>query len=414
MPIELPPRDRDASTRCWIARLPKEVLASILHVLLEDRYADLAQCLQVSRAWRVRDFCGLMCHIEAQSHVQDVAEPVLYSQVEVYDEDDLRTLKATLNKREYLGKYIRTVDAGHSSFDETLDEITAATHALVVVLSMAPNLKCIHIGNYLALGVMPILSHTCVASLRELRLQLADAPDHLFEVLAHVGQFYSLEVLKICALSDDGVSIPPFGQNHLPWALPRLRVLEVLSSARWPIIEFLSRCEFPSLHTLDFQTSINNKDTPTVENFFARVPARKIILRTQPMHWQKAVSSLHSASSLELVLPSSLDIIGNLPPNIKTLIIPLPFYKSGTIEEIYSGLDTLLGRESHVRVVHLSHPIRTSFTWVSESLVTADSRKWYHLADHARANLVSYSTKLAKRGIQLRDTAGKTMLDYYM
>jgi hypothetical protein len=126
------------------------------------------------------------------------------------------------------------------------------------------------------------------------------------------------------------------------------------------------------------------------------------------------VSSLHSASSLELVLPSSLDIIGNLPPNIKTLTIPLPFHKRGTIEEIYSGLDILLGRESHVRDVHLSHPVRTCFTWVSESLVTADSREWYHLADHARANLVSYSTKLAKRGIQLRDTAGKTMLDYYM
>jgi hypothetical protein len=405
--------DRDLATRCWISRLPKEVLASIFHVLLEDGDVNLARCLQVSRAWQVRHICGLMCCIGAQSHVQDVAEPVLYSQVEVYDEEDLRKVKAAFNKREYLGKYIRTVDIDDSSF-ETLDAITAVTHALVVVLLMAPNLKSIHIGNYLALGVLPILSHTCVASLRELRLELFGAPDHVFEVLAHVGQFYALEVLMLLAPSADVLSLPQFGQNRLPWTLPHLRVFKVLSSVRWPIIEFLSRCDFPSLHTLDFQTSINNEDTQTVKNFFARVPVRKIILRTQPMHWQEAVSSLHSASSLELVLPSSLDIIGNLPPNIKTLTIPLPFHKRGTIEEIYSGLDILLGRESHVRDVHLSHPIHTCFTWVSESLVTADSREWYHLADHARANLVSYSTKLAKRGIQLRDTAGKTMLDYYM
>jgi hypothetical protein len=413
MPIELPPRDRDLATRCWILRLPKEVLASIFHVLFEDGDVNLARCLQVSREWQVRHICGLMCRIGAQSHVQDVAEPVLYSQVEVYDEEDLRKVKAAFNKREYLGKYIRTADIDDSSF-ETLDEITAVTHALVVVLLMAPNLKSIHIGNYLALGVLPILSHTCMASLRELRLELRSAPDHVFEVLAHVGQFYALEVLMLLAPSANVVSLTQFGPNRLPWTLPHLRVFKVLSSVRWPIIEFLCRCDFPSLHTFDLQTSINNEDTRTVENFFARVSVRKMILRTQPMHWQKAVSSLHSASSLELVLPSSLDIIGNLPPNIKTLIIPLPFHKRGTIEEIYSGLDILLGRESHVRDVHLSHPVRTCFTWVSESLVTADSREWYHLPDHARANLVSYSTKLAKRGIQLRDTAGKTMLDYYM
>jgi hypothetical protein len=270
--------------RCWISRLPKEVLGSIFHVLLEDGDVNLARCLQVSRAWQVRHICGLMCCIGAQSHVQDVAEPVLYSQVEVYDEEDLRKVKAAFNKREYLGKYIRTVDIDDSSF-ETLDAITAVTHALVVVLLMAPNLKSIHIGNYLALGVLPILSHTCVASLRELRLELFGAPDHVFEVLAHVGQFYALEVLMLLAPSADVLSLPQFGQNRLPWTLPHLRVFKVLSSVRWPIIEFLSRCDFPSLHTLDFQTSINNEDTQTVKNFFARVPVRKIILRTQPIHW---------------------------------------------------------------------------------------------------------------------------------
>jgi hypothetical protein len=415
MSIELRSKDRDVSTRCWISRLPKEVLAPIFHVLLEDGYANLAKCLQVSRAWQVRHICGLMCCIGAQSHVQDIAEPVLYSQVKVYDEDDLRTLKAAFNKREYLGKYIRTVDTDDSNFG-TLGEITAVTHALVVVLLMAPNLKYIHIGNHLALGVMPILSHTCVASLRELQLGFHNAPDYLFEVLTHVGQFSALEVLILLhERSGDVVLTSPLGEDRLPWVLPRLRVLKVVSNSRWPITEFLSRCEFSSLHTLDFQTSIINKDTQALENFFARVPAQKIILRTQPMYWQTAVSSLHSASSLELILPSSLDIIGHLPPNIQTLVIPLPIHKKDALEDIYSSLDILLGRESHVRDVHLSHFFHHSFTWVPKRFSTADSRtEWYQLADRSRADLVLYSTMLAKRGTQLRDTAGKTMLDYYM
>jgi hypothetical protein len=262
---------------------------------------------------------------------------------------------------------------------------------------------------------MPVLARTCVASLRKLHLTFFNVEQHVLEALAYVSRFRALESLTLDVnLMNSHVDIPAVS-DITPWILPRLRVLKISADRYWPISEFLSLCHFSSLQDLSFIMSADNADKAhSIGNFFASIHAQRVTLLAFSLHWQIAVARLRTVSSLHLLRYLCLSVIEHIPTSVRTLSFSLP-RQDRDVEwtELYRVLDSLSVREVSIPDIHLRDDFHLdAFVWITESVIDINTTPTTVTGDQKTA-LLSYSNKLAKKGTNLRDTAGKTVMDYY-
>jgi hypothetical protein len=329
---------------------------------------------------------------------------------------ELRLLSAEIKRREFLGSYIHTL-VFSGAMDSEMDgpQTALAIHDTQAILDLAPNLTKLKIAEFLVFVSMPVLVRTCVASLRKLHLVFSDVEQHGLGALAYVGRFHALESLTLDVTPRNSQVDIPAVSDITPWILPRLRVLKISAGRYWPISGFLSLCHFSSLQDLSFLTSTHNADeVQSIGNFFASILAQRITLLAFSLYGQIAVARLRTVSSLHLLQYSCLSVIEHIPTSVRTLSFSLPREDRDTEwTELYRVLDSLSVREVSIPDIHLRDDFHLdAFVWITESVIDINTTPTTVTGEQKTA-LLSYSNKLAKKGTNLRDTAGKTVMDYY-
>jgi hypothetical protein len=282
----------------------------------------------------------------------------------------------------------------------------SAQSNLVAMLMQAKNLQALHTmaDDTFNLITLAITSQTCAFSLQVLEITLA--PDCISPALAHLRHFINLRTLVFFTSSGHVSSTVDPVDEGLYWEMPYLHTLELDGEEiSLEMATLLRQSHFPTLREITVGFLIQTLPMAhALADFFATLSLDDMMYDCMIEQCQNIILPRISAASFhtgpECLHTTFCDYIS---PSVRQLYISGPY----KFIDLWPILD-------HVLRAHGRTNIRDIFmedwdgvlTWVDPEHVDGEMAA-------VMQRLTRYAVLLGDKGINFRDTEGKTIADYF-
>jgi hypothetical protein len=302
------------------------------------------------------------------------------------------------------------------SSDQVTDSVSGDISAVLMEARQLQTLK-VWLGGGLQLALI-IGARTFSATLTQLDIYVQFA--HMPTVLTYVGLFSRLRSLTITFMQEDQQDGPPLAiQTKTMWNLPHLRSLEMLSmglsSKPSPFVDFLRTCNFPAVDNVEVYMTVRSAtEAQLLSQFLLGLPPlRSLSLDVPIAEYQRIIWPCIRAASFVAWMITDLedDFITHLLP--RACVTELHIQDAcRDLDAVYSFFDRLLqGQDVSIKDIYLDDWFRNTehHNWIINHRDQVDLLR----SPTAMMDFIRYAILLHKKHINLRDGAGKTVMDHF-
>jgi hypothetical protein len=344
---------------------------------------------------------------------------VVYSQVMIHSVETAQQFASFLHSSILQGKtpavHTKRFIMGLSS-DQVTDSVSGDISAVLMEARQLRMLEVYH-GGGLQLALI-IGARTFSATLTKLDIYVQFA--HMPTVLTYVGLFSHLCSLTITFMREDQRDGPPLAiETKTMWNLPHLRSLNMsvmgLSSKPSPFVDFMRTCNFPVVDTVEVHMMVGSTTEAQILSQFllGLPPLRSLSLNVPIAEYQHIIWPCIRATSFVAWM------VTNIQDNSITYVLPLVTESELHIQDacrdlgaVYSFFDGLLQAEdTSIKDIYLDDWFRNPehHNWIINHRDQVDLSR----GPTAMMDFMRYAILLHKKHINLRDGAGKTVMDHF-
>jgi hypothetical protein len=357
---------------------------------------------------------------------QEEVHCVLYRHITIQSDDTLRMLARALRKNDVAygtsSVQIRSIefrDMNLASFhapgedgEEVHCDTPSLTIDLMTILMGAVNLESLSAQGYYALAGLTVASRVCSAALQHLEIEVHSGTIAM-PSLGFITHFPNLHELKV-SIKSYTLQFPP---DASPWTLNRLRIFNIQSRSNDPpstLTQFLCRCHLPSITVFNIQINVSRSGEEAskyLSIFFKSLShLKEANLRIVGMVYKNILPHL-AVPCLEFA-PLDTTAVTSLSPTTHTLRI-----NSSTVAkqltELAGMLDVLHAEDGGlVKTIHIYGDGDDAFSWVS-GVKSIQLGTALPSISTIMPCLLYHAARLFKKGIVIRDSHGKTAMDYF-
>jgi hypothetical protein len=295
--------------------------------------------------------------------------------------------------------------------ERAISVITANNVSMILIHAI--NLRRLELAGPLAPTIVMATSQACAVHLRSLHLRLND--EHSLSALVYLTFFVGLHSLSLTISGtlkrDTALSI----MGGLPWDMPHL-VSFSLSADRectTQLAFILCKCSFPNLQAVNLRVDIADGTTcghlAELCSLWSLQHFGLFLDASQSEYYTILIPRITAAS---LRVPDFHPSLGNnIPRMIETLIVNTPTSLEA-YANIWNVFDTLLERKTCMRNIHIARD-KKYVDWMEGTFPGQPNYVDDAIKEKCFPRLLRYSILLHGAGIHLRDSNGKTVLDYH-
>jgi hypothetical protein len=353
----------------------------------------------VCHDWKVKAILIPFRQLLTTRH-KNISDPLLYRRIVLWSAWRLQRLAETMQlSTPLMGTWLRDLKFDfQSQFNDQHNSDKIALD-LIIILTRCPHLRSLTLLWSHHPSIMDVAKDTSRSTLERLELEFMESSS---PSLSSIGDFTHLRSLQLDLWGD--TSLP---RNITKWQLPLLVDLTIIGyeGLDLSISKFICGCQFDSLQSfLYHDPDITAEQSPIFAAFLQKSTCLESLdLGTTLLSYELISQIPPSVKSFTLNIMDSTPM-PNLPKTIRRLVIN--YNLDIKLTSLWNAITKVID-SSAPGLWEIQIEGETSFKWVSQ-----DNRYDPRLCELV-AGLLGFSGQLAKKGIVLLDSGGKTVHEYF-